>query len=191
MCRTAQSFFFDDGCLSAAQRKAVVSIIEMAARPALLSIASGPICGLTACAMQDVFVESFGTCLGERRGWAAGARTKRATKRCSARTQRRRRSSRTPDCPRRPAIPIRSASAPKRARKLPAHAIPASWGVQPSGRGQNLHRALPCAAGVRSNCATRSRLFGSPCGQITPSQRLIDDCVIRGVQKPFMRTIFW
>ena len=66
--------------------------------------------------MQDVFeVQNHSWNLHE---YAAEARTKRATRRCSARTpSRRRRSSRTPDCPRRPAIPIRSVRAPKRAKR--------------------------------------------------------------------------
>ena len=73
--------------------------------------------------MQDVFEVRIirGTCTSTANAaavCAAEARTKRATRRCSARTpSRRRRSSRMPDCPRRPAIPIRSVRAPKRAKR--------------------------------------------------------------------------
>ena len=84
---------------------------------------------------------------------------------CSARIpSRRRRSSRTPDCPRRPAIPIRSARAPKRAKRcskawasgvrsgarsasIPLHAIRTaclSWGGSTVRQGRA--RKVSCTA---------------------------------------------
>lgn len=120
--------------------------------------------GLTACAKCRMCLRCRiirGTCTSTANAaavCAAEARTKRATRRCSARTpNRRRHSSRTPDCPRRPAIPIRSVRAPKRAKRcskawasgvrsgarsasIPLHAIRTaclSWGGQPSGRAEH------------------------------------------------------
>ena len=96
---------------------------------------------------------------------AGEARTKRATRRCSARTlSRRRRSSRTLGCPRRPATPIRSVRAPKRVKRcskawasgvrsgarsasIPLHAIRTaclSWGGSTVRQGRA--RKVSCTA---------------------------------------------
>lgn len=120
--------------------------------------------------MQDVFeVQNHSwTCTSTANAaavCAAEARTKRAMRRCSVRTpSRRRRSSRTPDCPRRPAIPIRSVRAPKRAKRcskawasgvrsgarsasIPLHAIRTaclSWGGSTVRQGRA--RKVSCTA---------------------------------------------
>ena len=80
--------------------------------------------------MQDVFeVQNHSWNLheyGERRGCLRRrGEDERAMRLCSARTpSRRRRSSRTPDCPRRPATPIRLVRAPRRAKRCSKHGLP-------------------------------------------------------------------